>query len=151
MVAKASVHAASSSSSGLQGSRASQQKVCDWASWWLSGKYFKNTFHLDSSHIHIIIYLFVLFWRQVFMLPKLAFKEFVWSGMALNGFSSLPPWVLRLQAWTTMPSLCTAGDQTQGFVHSRQAHCQMLYIPSLKNLSEPGKVVPHLLSTAFLL
>lgn len=35
--------------------------------------------------------------------------------------------MLGLQAYGTMPGLCDAGDETQGFVHAKQTVCQLNY------------------------
>jgi hypothetical protein len=42
--------------------------------------------------------------------------------------------MLGLQVCTAMPSLCSNGDWTQGFVHTRQAHSQLSDGPQLKAL-----------------
>ena len=61
--------------------------------------------------------------RRGFMYPKLTLnllrsKRWLWTSDPAASTSQM----LGLQAYGTMPDLCDAGDQTQGFVHARKQY-----------------------------
>lgn len=83
------------------------------------------------SNLIIVFFLFWVILRQGLTYPRLSSNSLC-SQKWLLIFLPLPPLqVLRLDLPTTMPSLCSAEDQSEYFVNARSALCQLsFYLPA---------------------
>lgn len=82
----------------------------------------------------ILFYGFILLFSFISLnYMVLCNPEWPWilccSGWSWTGSLAFTLRMLRLQAWATTSSLCSAGDQTRGFV-ARQAAYQLHHSPS---------------------